>query len=119
MPTQPTPTLTEADLARVVARDFPDQTVAATELLESYGSESYQREVVRVRVAAVKLARGSVEELRNSVKTACQDYRDVLAWAEYPAYMHLPQSASEAERSSAIESDWQQYQDWLTSDAST
>jgi hypothetical protein len=44
------------------------------------------------------------------VANACADYRDVLAWAEYPAYMR---ARTPAAQESAVETDWKQLQEWL------
>lgn len=82
---QPVPSYKEQDLERVIAR-----------------------EVLRVQMACLKRADGGLEALE--IENACNDYRDVLAAAEYPRY--LKAHGSEA-RQSAIESDWSQLQSWL------
>lgn len=115
---QPVPKVTDADVARVVQRDFalPDQDEAMVELAK-YGKEDWQREAPRVRLAILKLSAGSVEHLRQSVQTACQDYRDVLIPAECPAY-HAGSMRGKwprGEKAAAIASDWAQYSSWLAS----
>ena len=40
-----------------------------------------------MRVAALKLSEGSPDRLRELIAHAKRDYRDVLAWAEYPEEM--------------------------------
>jgi hypothetical protein len=68
-----------------------------------------------VRLAALKVANGSAEQLRSCVKLAKKDYRDVLVAAEYPAY-HKQESAWKLpaeEKRRIFESDWQQYEEWL------
>jgi hypothetical protein len=108
---QPTPHYTEDDLKRVIARDFPAKSVTEVmTLLASYGAESWQREILRVQMACLKCANGDVIGLRRAVSRACSDYRDVLAEAEYPEYMHA--HGPEAQKT-AIESDWRQLQAWL------
>ncbi len=85
MATQPTPTVTSADVERVVRRDFlPDRVPAVLAILNEYGTERWHHEPYRVRLAALKIAAGSLEELRVQIKIAKTDYRDVLASAEYP-----------------------------------
>lgn len=109
--TQPIPVYTEDDLKRVLARDFSmASSTVIQEILDSYGKESWHREILRVRMACVKLANGDISKLKSFVGAACSDYRDVLAWAEYPKYMSA--SSPEEERR-AIETDWNQLQTWL------
>jgi len=54
------PSVTQADIDRVVRRDFAEvEQAAALAVLEAYGSEDHEPEVVRVRLAALKLSEGS------------------------------------------------------------
>ena len=118
MTKQPTPDVTSADVERIVRRDFPAHRVAEVfAMLDEYGVEDWHREPHRVRLAALKLAAGNIEQLRNEIEGAKRDYRDVLGPAEYPAYgkrlfriKELPQD----EQQRIIDADWRQYQDWLT-----
>ena len=110
MRSQPTPSASDADLRRILERDFPQERRATAEnLLSGYDF----REVLRVRLAILKLAEGDLGRLRRLVGVACEDYRDVLAPAEYPQHSALPPKASDLERESAIDSDWAQYQKWF------
>ena len=52
--------------------------------LSRYGTESYESEIERVRLAIVKLSEGTLSELIRMTDAAKLDYRDVLMWAEYP-----------------------------------
>jgi hypothetical protein len=72
----------------------------------------------RVRAAVLKLAAGDLEKLRALIKTAQSDFRDVLAWAEYPGYFGravavLSGETAPADQQRIIGEDWKQYQDWL------
>jgi hypothetical protein len=108
---QPHGTYTEADLERIIARDFPPESAGKLkELLSRYGQESWQREVLRVQMACLKCANGDFLELERAVGAACFDYRDVLAPAEYPTYHN---ARTEEARQKAIERDWNQLQAWL------
>jgi hypothetical protein len=116
--TQPTPDVTAADVERVVRRDFPAEVVEEVfAVLDQYGSEDWHPEIDRVRLAALKLAVGSVEHLRRHIEIAKSDYRDALSAAEYPGYskrwFHIDELTAD-ERQSIIDADWKQYQDWLT-----
>jgi hypothetical protein len=110
MPEHPVARYTEADLSRVIARDYPGRADEVTTILAAYGREPYQTDPLRVRMACLKLALGRTGELRRLVANACADYRDVLAWAEYPAYMR---ARTPAAQESAVETDWKQLQEWL------
>ena len=116
MTSQPVPEVTQADIERVIGRDFAtEDRAAALAALEAYGMESHEREVVRVRLAALKLAKGSIEELRRQVSWAKLDFRDVIGPAEYPKAMKVSSliQLDQAERRRIYETDWKQYEEWL------
>jgi hypothetical protein len=75
----------------LVERLFPlEERSAAVAILDRYGSALHEREPVRVRVAALKLSGGNLAELERVIGQAKRDYRDVLAWAEYPDELVQP-----------------------------
>ena len=115
---QPIPDVTEKDVERIVCRDFPGEpyeTVMA--VLSEYSRGRFPRECSRVQLAALKLAQGNLDRLRLHIGNAEQDYRDVLAAAEYPEYMRVPSfrvsGLSRKEQLRIVKSDWDQYQKWL------
>ena len=60
--------------------------------------------------------RGRLKTVSYWVDIAKRDYRDVLAYAEYPGYMKKVPPSEEilaAERQEIINQDWLQYQMWL------
>ena len=57
------------------------------DLLNEYGRESYETGAERVRLAILKLCGGDRDRLPELVKMAKADFRDVLAYAEYPEEM--------------------------------
>ena len=84
---QPVASVTAADVERLVARDFaPAEQPTVWALLRSYGVESYEREVDRVRAALLRVADGRVGALEEAVRLAKEDYRDALVMAEYPLF---------------------------------
>ena len=86
----------------------------AMALLTDYGTESWERETARVRMAMLKLSGGKLELLRRCLKTAHTDYRDILAGAEYPNEMRRDSWKLPAkERAELARQDRQQYLDWL------
>ncbi len=108
---QPVARYAPADLARVVARDFAGHEEEVMRILSEYPRRARTEDGgLRVRMACLKLARGSLDRLRHAVKTACGDYRDALAGAEYADYMR---ATTRAEQQEAIRTDWQRLQDWL------
>jgi hypothetical protein len=114
---QPIPEVTEKDVIRIVQRDFPTRQLDdVMSILNEYGTKDWQRGLDRVRLAVLKLAGGDFQALRREIDVAKSDYRDVLAYAEYPEYMQkVSPSAGLAghERDKIIRADWKQYQSWL------
>jgi len=90
------PRITQEDVARIVARDFPESNhpTAWTELNRYTGNDT-----LRVRLAALKRANGNLKTLAKQIDAALEDYRDLLVAAEYP-------TKSNAEN-------WQQYETWF------
>jgi hypothetical protein len=116
-PRQPIPQVTAEDVERVARRDFSaDEYGTVMAALSEYGTEKWQREAARVQLAALKVANGSVQQLRACIELAKRDYRDVLAAAEYPAYYKIGfqvRKLPAEEQSRIIHSDWRQYEEWL------
>jgi hypothetical protein len=104
-------------IQRIVRREFPEKLHAEVFLmLKEYGKESCEREVDRVRMAMLKMANGTLEGLKNELSTAKSDYRDVLAYAEYPQQMRkvdpMSPPSEEALREIML-ADLEQHQRWL------
>ncbi len=114
---QPIPEFTDDDVKRIVCRDFPAEEFASVmTALSEYGTEKWHREQTRVRLAALKVADGSMPRLQTCIELAKRDYRDALVAAEYPACGKIGfriRKLPENERRVIIDSDWQQYHDWL------
>lgn len=114
---QPHANVTQADLQRIVRRDFPaDREAEVLAMLSEYGHEKWHRERERVCAAILKLAAGSMEQLRVQVEAAKADYREVLGPAEYPGYekrMFRMDRLPPEEQQRIIDADWKQYQDWF------
>lgn len=110
---QRVPDVSEADVVRVVQRDFgPDDAARVESLLREFDPAMSPR----VMLAVLKLSEGCLESVRRNLETARRDWRDVIAYAEYPAYMQRvsgPGSVSDAQRDQIVRADWEQYQAWL------
>ena len=117
---QPVPSVTEEDVERIVRRDYPPEQINQVfTALRDYGQETWHRERYRVQLAILKLAAGDIDALHNHLEMAKRDYRDVLAFAEYPGYFtKVPPNAkpSDPAHAEVIDADWKQYQQWLTDD---
>jgi hypothetical protein len=113
---QPTPTVSDDDVARVVRRDFTaHQLDSVMAILAEYGLESWHRELDRVRLAVLKLAAGNLEALRREIEIAKCDYRDALAGAEYPNSMKISpgENLPPEHQRKIIDKDWRRYDAWL------
>lgn len=114
---QPTPAVTSEDVEPIVRRDFPDDDFdKALAVLSGYETSNQQSEPYRVQLAALKLANGDLGALRYHIISANNDYRDIIAAAEYPVYMLQGSSITnltECEKKLIIDSDWRQYKEWL------
>lgn len=76
---------TNEELHAAIAEDFPNEKLEdVIALLNQYGTESHEREILRVQFDIVKLSKGNLAELKKLVKQAKIDYRDILMWAESP-----------------------------------
>ena len=104
-------------LDRKVGIVFPDRSDAemAMALLDAYEPVSGV-DPDRVRFAALYLSRGSLDRLALALDTARIDWRDVLAPAEYRAYLDLPLDADRAAREAAMAADWERYSSWAEGD---
>src|SRR5439155_6674438 len=73
-----------ADLTeQMIARTFPDLDEATVRaVLDQYGAEAHEREQDRVRLAALSLSGGDLDELSALIQRAKRDYRDVLYWQQ-------------------------------------
>ncbi len=100
---------------RKIAEVFPgDGTDDVLKRLDRYDGGARDR----VQLAILKLSEGSLERLEQWVATAIQDYRDVLALAEYPReFARTPAELSQmsGEEVRALQDqDRQEYLAWLT-----
>lgn len=70
------------DIIQKIKLDFEDNSPAALEMLENY-EESVGPRILR---SIVKLAEGDLEQLKEYMKAAIIDWRDVIFWAEEKPY---------------------------------
>lgn len=100
-------------LEQLINREFCELSNEVTEKLKNLNSDS---EAGRRRIAAaiLKLANGELNELNQLIKQANSDYRDVIAWAEYPRVFKAGfGELTDEEELQANKADWKEYQNWL------
>lgn len=103
-----TPTVSKADLDRIISRDYSHHPEAAIwEVLHRYG----HGEAHRIYAAALKEGEGDLVKLERAIELANLDYRDLLMAAEYPNQAKQGYSASASPE--VIEADLSQYSDWF------
>ena len=87
------------------------------DLLNAYGMESYETGRTRVQLAILKLSEGNRDRLPTLVRMAKADWRDVLAYAEYPEEMRTGpiemRDMTQSEAQAVRQRDKEQYQKWL------
>lgn len=103
---------------RKIKKMWPDaDPQEILDLLNEYGTESYETGRARVQLGILKLSGGDRERLPDLVKMAKVDWRDILAYAEYPEEMRTSttkrRDMPEEEARSIRERDRQQYEKWL------
>ena len=109
---------------RKIAHTWPDHVDDIMALLDRIGVHGASAsELVRVQLAVLKLCEGEREEIGELVEMASRDYRDALAYAEYPEQMTngpvSPVGLSDGEANSnraRIARDREQYLAWLSKD---
>jgi len=109
--------VTQQIILRKISQYWPDLEI--NELLEQYGAKSYHKEIKRVHLAIIKLSEGDLGRLKHFVDVARSDYRDVLAFAEYPEEVKLgflgKKELAPEEVLKLRKRDRDQYLDWLES----
>lgn len=87
----------------------------AEALLEALHAYAHS-ESPRVQLAILKLSEGKPQKLMVYIEAARIDYRDVLAWAEYPEQIRSGATRYNTplhEYEAIVEADRKQYQAWL------
>lgn len=109
------PRVTEADVERIVNRDFaPADREAVLGLLRQCAEETGPR----TQLAILKLSAGKLEHVRLHAEIAGRDYRDVLAAAEYPEWLKVGFTGTDSMSAEEVEEmkrrDWEQYLAWFS-----
>ncbi len=102
-------------LVRKLNRLFPDPEVCAKvfSILNEYGKKTHEQEPDRVRLAILKISENTVTSIKQNTQLAKQDFRDILAAAEYPKQSRnwsMPEGPGKQE---LIRQDRLLYEHWL------
>ena len=107
------PEVSDSDVERILQRDVP---LEEQEVIRRLIRQLEVREKPRVVLACLKNSSGDVEKIKRNLAEASGYYREHIGEAEYPNYMKKVfriEQLSEAEKSSIIEKDKNQYLAWL------
>ena len=97
---------------RIIFPDKKETDILAC--LENYGIESYEKGRYRIYLAILKLCEEkNIPDPTYYVKAAKQDFRDVLAWAEYPNQMKFGPTTDPVKTAELVKKDQKQYESWL------
>ena len=104
-------------MPRILTAMFPnpDERLQAEKRLREYGTENWHWAPERVRIAILKLAFDQPESLDRIVAVACDEYRDVLYFAESPlSLQHGSLSEENSQKYAEMEkADQENYSNWL------
>ena len=102
-------------LARKLAQLFSDDSTRSDviAILDTYGDEDYEREPSRVRLAILKSAGNDLKKIEKYTESANQDFRDILAWAEYPRQSKNWSVPAGPTKEKLIREDRAEYEAWL------
>ena len=86
--TQKAPNITDADIERIIQRDFSQIDLETVEnILSNYKTDS-ARERDRVYASALKLSAGDIDLLKTYIDRANMDYRDIIADTQQGCSLH-------------------------------
>ena len=102
-------------LERKLQSMFPDDFTRrrVRKILLDYGRGAHEREPDRVRLAILKLAGAELRSVEKYTGYARDDYRTILAWAEYPRQARQWVMPDAEEKRKLSEADLTEYEDWL------
>lgn len=102
-------------VARKIRQVFPDRDpVEILASLEQYGTGPQEAGRYRVYLAILKLCdEEKLPDPSHYVLAANRDFRDVLAWAEYPNQMKFGPSTDPGKSAAMKQMDLNQYRAWL------
>lgn len=108
----------DRNILRKIKNYWPDEDpLAILDILNAYGTGEMERGKTRVHLAILKCSDGHLDRLSDLVATAKRDWRDIVAFAEYPEQMKLGfvamRELTPAQRKALKKRDAKQYAEWL------
>jgi len=116
---QPAAMISQDDIERIILRDYSkfdkEKVLKSLSQYKGYNNQGQYR----VWASILKISKGNIDELNKNVEWAIIDFRDIIAMAEYPTYTKKVSFSDEkynkTELKKIIETDRNQYQEWLNS----
>ncbi len=109
---QPVANITDDELRFLIERDFPNQTELVKTKLNIIKSDS-QHGKNRISASVLKLVDRDLTKIDYLVKRANEDFRDIIAEAEYPrTSSHEFGDRNEEELKQDYLKDWEEYSEW-------
>jgi len=111
------PKITNKDIERLVEREFDKRlSDLVYEKLNKVNAES-ENGKNRIWAAIIKLSKSDIDELQKNVEKANYDFRDVIAYAEYPNLSKEPFAIlsvkDKKKKDEIFKKDKDQYIEWL------
>jgi len=111
---QPIPRFEEGEIDFLINREFPER---AQEVCNKFsGLQEFWINTTRTKAAILKLADGDFDKIKELIKKANRDPRDVIAFAEYPCYTQMDwdetNEMSQEEKQVIFDNDWEKYRNW-------
>jgi hypothetical protein len=104
------------EIKKIIERDFNKENLQEILLLLDRYKGDTEKGKYRVWAAIIKLSNGNVKKMKENIEIAIVDYRDVIAYAEYPEYSEKIGFNSKKYNSKfineIIKRDWKQYKKW-------
>ena len=112
---QPTARVSKKDIERIIRRDF--FKISINTVMKKLSEYQFNIERLRVWAAILKIVDGDFGKFDKTIQMANQDYRDILAIAEYPEYSDKvgfdDEDFEKKELKAIIKRDFEQYNNWF------
>jgi hypothetical protein len=100
-------------LERIICRDFGTRADEVKQKLQKLICDTSEGRN-RISAAIIKLAENDIDAIDNFIEISNNDFRDVLARAEYPRCFELGFGGVEEDKKKQIYlADWTEYSNWL------